>query len=299
MDTVLEKWIVSLGYPSQYDFTRRIRLIKRYNFPECDGELYLQANGPGTFQRVFMVFPKRILGKLPAVAVPFYFPEGMLGFELDSRAPLSRYTGIEMMLHLVRRGFAAASADAFHLTYCQSSLERGDFSRWHEAGQALLHDHPHWTGIGKLTADTKLLVDALAADSRIDEGRIGLAGHSLGGKMAFYAGCLDNRIRAILASDFGLEWDQSNWNDCWYWGEKLKQIQRAEMDHSQLLSIAAPKPFFLIAGCYDNDRSFALMKKAAGYEKHPEHLGFLNHAAGHRPPLSALETGYCFLEKYL
>ena len=118
----------------------------------------------------------------------------MLGFELDSREALPYYAGIEMMLHLVRRGFAAISADAYHLTYRASSRDRGDFLRWKEAGSALLEDHPSWTGMGKLAADTRLLVDALCKEFAHRLQRIG-SRHSLGGKMAFYAGCLDPRIK--------------------------------------------------------------------------------------------------------
>lgn len=299
MNSLMSKWISGIGRPEKYDFQPSVKLLEKYDFPECDAELRLQANGPGTFQRVLTVFPKRFSAPAPAVAVPFYFSEGMMGFELDSRKELPFYAGIEMMLHLVRRGFVAASADAYHLTYLESPKERGDFTRWPDAGEALRNDHPGWTGIGKLVADTRLLIDLLAADSRVDAGRIGIAGHSLGGKMAFYTGCLDSRVRAILASDFGIGWEQSNWGDIWYWGDKLSAIRAAGMEHSELLTLSEGKPFFLIAGKFDNDESLQIMRRAHGYESAPERLGFLNHATGHRPPQHALETGYRFLEKWL
>lgn len=292
-------WLSQLGGPGDYAFRPSWQLLKTYHFPEFDAELCLQANGPGTFQRVLTLFPLNLQGKAAAVAVPFYFPEAMLGFELDSEEPLARYKDIEMMLHLVRRGFIAASADAYHLTFRQSTRERDDFSRWPEAAYALLSSHPQWSGIGKLATDTRLLVDSLANDPRVEPERIGIAGHSLGGKMAFYAGCLDSRIQAILVSDFGFLWEQTNWEQAWYWGDKLPVLKKLGFDHSGLLSVAAPKPFFLLAGEADDDRSLQLMQQAAGYNNHPERLGFLNHASGHRPPLPALEQGYKFLEKWL
>lgn len=299
MNDLMERWLDMLGQPADYGYEPFFELTKRVAHTEFDGELYRQANGPGTFHRVLMVFPKKLSGPVPAVVVPFYFPEAMLGFELDSGEALPFYAGIEMMLHLVRRGFAAISADAYHLTYRSSTRDRGDFLRWKEAASALLEDHPGWTGIGKLTADTRLLVDALCNDPRIDASHIGIAGHSLGGKMAFYAGCFDPRIKAILASDFGFGWEQSNWDECWYWGTKINELKAAGMDHSQLLSLAAPKPFYLIAGQYDNQESFKLMQKAQGYQSSPERLGFDNHATGHRPPPQALERGYQFLEQWI
>ena len=298
-EQLLELWRSLIGSPKNYGFTHSLALQKKYDFGDFTAELYLQANGPGTFQRVVMAFPKNATGKLPAVAVPFYFPEAMLGFELDRPEEiLPSYTGITMMAHLVRRGYVTASADAYHLTYLKSNLERGEYQRWPQCGEAINKEHPEWSGIGKLTADTMLLVDALAEDPRVDAQRIGIAGHSLGGKMAFYAGCLDARIKAILASDFGIGWDQTNWNDTWYWGSKVESLKARGIDHSSLLACAAPKPFCLLAGQFDNDDSYAMMQKAPGYENCQDRLVIYNHATGHRPPMDVLNQGYDFLDKW-
>ncbi len=300
METMKERWLRAIGTPRHYDFKQSMKLIKKYDHPEFDGELYLQANGPGTFQRLLMVFPKNLTAPVPGVAVPFYYPEAMLGFMPDTGEKLPRFENIEMLLHLVRRGYAAATADAYHLTYLpDSTRDRIDFQRWHDVGEALLRDHPEWTGIGKLTADTFLLTDALSCDERVDAARLGIAGHSLGGKMAFYNGCLDPRIRVMLCSDFGIGWDQTNWKDIWYWGEKLRTLKEEGMDHSQLLGVSGGKPFCLLAGMYDNEDSGVMMRRAAGYEDGSDRLKLINHATGHRPPLDVLEEGYRFLDKWL
>lgn len=294
-------WIRQIGTPIHYEFSPEVKFVKKYEHEDFTGELYYQNNGPGTRQRVLLLFPKKpkTAGKLPAVVVPFYYPEGMVGFELDTGKPLPYFAGIEMMLHLVRRGYAVISADAYHLTYLKSDRNWEDFQRWKDAGRALKKDHPEWTGIGKLTADTQLLIDLLAADPRIDAERIGIAGLSLGGKMAFYTGCLDRRIKVIVGIDFGIGWDQTNWNDIWYWGDKVQEMKQLNLDHSSLLGCAAPKPFYLIAGHYDNQESWELMLRAPGYSKNDGRLGICNHASGHRPPAYALEKGYDFLDQWL
>lgn len=291
-----QKWLAAIGRPDKYDFKHDMRLIRKFKTPEFDGELYEQANGPGTVQKTLLMLPKTICGKLPAVVVPFYYPDRAAGYNLDTLES-EGVPNNALALHLVRRGYAAITAEAYHLTYRELELDRQDFSRWQLSADTLLCDHPEWTGIGKLIADTQLLVDFLYTDPRVDNMRIGIAGHSLGGKMAFYTGCLDHRIKAILCSDFGIEWDRTNWSDSWYWGDKLNQLKAAQMDHVELLRISGCKPFVLIAGLYDNEDALDLIKRA-DYSDDSRYL-FINHASGHRPPLDVLERGYDFLQKYI
>lgn len=291
-------WKVCLDVPESYAYEPSVVLQDTFSFAEMDVEVLLQRNGPKTYQRVLKAFPKSCDGPLPAVVVPFYFPEAMLGFELDG-SPLDKYAGVEMISHLVARGFACISADSFHLTYIESDKPRDAFSRWKEAGEALVTDYPEWCGMGKLVADTRLLIDLLVEDARIDPERIGIAGHSLGGKMAFYTGCLDRRVKAILASDFGFLWHQSNWEKPWYWGTKLDMLKMEGVSNVDILSCSDGRPFMLIAGQYDTNESYEAMKQADGYDDCPENLVFFNHGTGHRPTWESLEAGYDFLNKHL
>ena len=299
-----EDWLNAIGNPQNYEFPKTRTLIKRYDFPDYSIEVYRQANGIRTngeitYQRLFMGFPKNASGSLPGVAVPFYYPEATLGFDPETSSSLPRFAENPTFFDLLRRGFVVATAESYHLTYMESPLAREDFSRWRVAAEALLSDHPGWTGMGKLIADTRLVLDALEEDSRVDANRLGIAGHSLGGKMAFYTGCLDDRVKVILASDFGIGWEQTNWNDIWYWGEKLTVLKAQGFDHSSLLACAAPKPFCLLAGLYDNDDSRQMMDSVSQYRELPGRLFFVNHATGHRPPKYAADAGYGFLAHWL
>lgn len=288
-----QKWLDRIGKPDHYDYKHDLRLVRKFETTEFDGELYEQANGPGTVQKTLLMLPKTVNEKLPAVVVPFYYPDRMAGYNLDTLEPTNE-PNIAMALHLVRRGYVAVTAEAYHLTYRSLELDRQNFSRWRLSADALLRDHPEWTGIGKLIADTRLLVDLLCSDPRVDNNRIGIVGHSLGGKMALYTGCLDRRIKVILGSDFGIDWDRTNWSEPWYWGEKLDQLKADDMDHAELLRISGLKPFVLIAGLYDNEDAVDFLKRA-GYDS-SQYL-FINHASGHRPPMEVLEQGYDFLQK--
>ena len=117
--------------------------------------------------------------------------------------------------------------------------------------------------------------------------------------MAFYTGCLDPRIKVILTSDFGFRWEQSNWEQIWYWGDDLETMKSLGMEHWQLLEYSGAKPFALLAGKYDDESSLEMICKVSEYKKTPEKLCFVNHAAGHRPPPDALQKGYQFLLSYL
>lgn len=296
--SLLKKWEAMLGAPSYGKGSGNATLTASFSQEEFDAEWYSQETGEGRHQRVLVIFPKCLAAPAPTVVVPFYFPEAMLGYDPATGEKLERYHNIEMMLHLVRRGYIAASADAYHLTYIDSAKERGDFSRWQDAANALHQKHPQYSGMGKLVDDTRLVIDLLTRDRRVDATRIGIAGHSLGGKMAFYTGCLDPRVRAILASDFGIGWHQTNWDSDWYFGKTPEEMLTGGYDHAELLG-AAQKPFCLIAGQYDTDESHEIMCRAAGYDAEDERLCFINHATGHRPPLWALTAAYDFLDKWL
>lgn len=304
-------WLCAIGNPNKYFFNRKLEKVREISHPLFNGELYLQACGPNSFQKLLKLFPKKKSGQMPAVAVPFYHPDGMVGFDLETEIPLQKYQGVSMALDLVGRGFITAVADAYPYHFPDDAPELNrlefhcDFSwyqdpwKWKTAAEKLRREQPEWTGIGKLVFDTKLLLDALSEDTRVDSARIGIAGHSLGGKMAFYTGCLDERVKAILASDFGIGWNQTNWNDIWYWGEKATEMKKAGFEHSQLLALSGAKPFMLLAGQYDNEESGEIMRQAKGYQESSGKLVFLNHASGHRPPPAALEAGYRFLERWI
>ena len=295
---IKKNWLSLLEAPKSYVFEKSLTLLKRYEFKTLDIEVYRQANGIGTFQTLYIALPKNLKKHAPAVVVPYYNPEQMLGFFPDSLKQADS-PNIAIMRHLAERGFIVATAETYHLTYIKSDKHRKDFSRWNDAGHSLTKDYPQWSGMGKLVFDTQLIIDILQADKRVDAENIGIAGHSLGGKIAFYVGCIDPRIKVILASDFGIAWEQSNWHDIWYWGEKLEKIKADGLNHAQLLDMANAKPFVFLAGKYDNNDSLKILNCAKSYSKFPDRLLFINHAKGHRPPLDVLEQGYDFLEKYL
>jgi pimeloyl-ACP methyl ester carboxylesterase len=178
------------------------------------------------------------------------------------------------------------------------AASQGGMGVWRDAAAKLAKQHPQWTGMGKLTHDTRLAAEVLRGSASVDPERIAVMGHSLGGKMAFYAGCLDPRFKAIIASDFGLAWDSTNWGDAWYFGSKLQAMRADGLSPEQLLAVTST-PFFLIAGQYDSQAASgplldAARKVHALYGK-GDTVEMFDHHTGHQPSWDSLKSAYLWL----
>jgi hypothetical protein len=304
IEELRRRWGFWLDAPAGYSFQREHRLVKKYSYRDYDAELYLQRNGPEAWQwqRVLKVFPKKIEGPLAAVGIPFYHVEAMLGHELDDEsAKLERFVEVAQAAQLAKRGYMAITCDLSHQNYVKYATRphRDYWNRFRDMSFKLAEDWPIWSPHAHRVFVTRLMFDLLEDDPRVDPSRIGITGHSLGGQTCFYAGCLDPRVKVIMASDFAFDFDQSCWDVLHYWGGKLPTVRSSGLENHTLLTLSGAKPFCLLAGFYDDYRSYASMVRAKGYRDHPEDLKFLHHAAGHRPPPWALEEGYAFLDAHL
>ena len=291
-DRLRKKWFAMLGAPALTPRVPAIRVIETIRESTYTGTLgYLQVE-PDFAEKIYIMRPPNSgTRRLPVVIVPYYDVDVPAGANLGGRT----YTppGVRSFAYLaVQRGYMAVAIRWFGESYGES---------YSEAVANLKLRHPSSTGMGKWLWDAQRLVDYLYSRQDVDRARIGIIGHSLGGKMALYAAALETRIGVAVASEPGIGFSHSNYDDFWYLGDAIKMAP-AGTDQHELLALMAPRPFLLIGGdSADGDKSWHYINAARPvYDllSAPRRLGYLNHRSGHSPTPDAVRLAMDWLRHF-
>jgi Prolyl oligopeptidase family len=165
---------------------------------------------------------------------------------------------------------------------------------------------------------------ALANLPYVDGSRIGVVGHSYGGKWAMFASCLDDQFACAAWSDPGIVFDEKrsnvNYWEPWYLGfaggpnrkpgipteanprtGPYKRMMEKGMDLHELHALMAPRPFLVSGGSEDPPERWRALNHTVAVNRL---LGF-DHRAGmtnrpaHEPTPESNELLYHFFEHFL
>jgi hypothetical protein len=292
---IREKWGRILGKPSGLTAAKpQTRLLRTVEENFYTGQLMELQTEPDRWEKIYLMIPANPVRRpMPVVVVPYYDVDTPAGENLGGHVFSTSYVR-HFGRHMAERGFAVLSIRWWGESYGE------DYA---ESVTNLYQRHPEWTGLGKWIFDSQRALDYLETVDGIDMDRVGMIGHSLGGKMTLYATAMDPRVSVAVSSEPGIGLSFSNYEDYWYLSEDIIANAREPFDQHELLALVAPRPFLLIGGeSADTDKSWHYINAAkAVYEIYgkPKQIGYYNHRQGHTPTIEAFELSLEWLEHFL
>ncbi len=212
---------------------------------------------PGRKSPVYLLIPEG-KGPFPAIVDVFYYPEDGAGLKADKRQQN------DFGYQAVKRGMVALclgqnptaprpNADLYYPTWDKAQLQPLSYLAYVAANaHTFLSQRPE-----------------------VDPARIGVVGHSYGGKWSIFAGALYDKWAAVRTSDPGIVFDEARGNvnywEPWYLGyapgtefrargrlsEKsprtgpYKTMMEKGIDLHELHALICPRPFFVAGGSED------------------------------------------------
>ncbi len=272
---------------------------------------------PDVMLHGYLLFPpERFTGKRPAVLVPFYAPEVSVAYDgprpLEGQAKRMLTTGEkgagrDYALQLARRGFVTLAIGT-----------PGD-----DAYQPQLHGArcQPMSYYAYIAANCHT---ALSQRPEVDAARIGVMGHSYGGKWAMFASCLHEKFAAAVWSDGGIVWDETktgpNYWEPWYLGYEegrtrkrglvtpengrtgaYRRLVAAGRDLHELHALMAPRPFLVSGGSEDPPERWVPLNHAIAVNRflgHEQRVAMTNRPK-HSPTPESNEQAFAFLEHFL
>lgn len=166
--------------------------------------------------------------------------------------------------------------------------------------------------------------NALANLPEVDPKRVGIVGHSFGGKWAMFASCLYDKFACAAYSDPGIVFDEKrpnvNYWEPWYLGWEAgktrdrgvpsednprtgpyKMLVEEGRDLHELHALMAPRPFLVSGGAEDRPNRWKALNHTIAVNRL---LGVENRVAmtnreGHSPTEKSNEQLYLFFEHFL
>ena len=298
-EQIRREWLKALGI--EIPFHRvplNTEILKTEELPTFTRQLVRYQVEKDVFTDGYLLTPKNLRGKAPAIVV-FHPTTALQAKGVAGLAP--EYAEEKRQgLQLVARGYIVWCPRNFIF---EDVPKIADGPKLYLANVAKVHKrNPHRTGMGRMVFDAVRAADFLESLPNVDAKKIGGIGHSLGGKQVVYAAAFDERYQAAVSSEGGIGLSFSNWEADWYLGTQIKKSSW-HLENHQVLSLIAPRAFFLLAGdSADDQRSSMFIEvvrpiyRLFNVEKS---IGWLDHHQGHRYGPEARQAAETFLGTHL
>jgi hypothetical protein len=239
-------------------------------------------------------------GPFPAVLVVYYDPETSVG--LNPRQSLRDFA-----LQLTRRGFVTLSIGT-----------PGGEARRPDLGEARCQPLSYHAYVA---ANCWRI---LARLPEVDDTRIGVTGHSYGGKWAMFAAALWDRFAAVAVSDPGIVFDESrpnvNYWEPWYLGLEqgttrqpglptaenprtgaYRRMIQEDHDLHEIHALIAPRPFLVSGGSEDPPERWRALQPTVLVNRllNRSHRVGMTNREKHDPTAESNEQLYTFFEVFL
>lgn len=284
---------------------RRLEQTRRDNFTQH--RVSVQIAPDGQTVAGYLLIPESSVPRLPAALVVYYDPETGAGLN-DKELRDFGY-------QLARRGFVVLSIGTPE--FC--SLNPPYRPLWKTpAGQ------PQLQPLSALAYVAANCHTALANLPNVDPDRIGIVGHSYGGKWAMFASCLYEKFACAVWSDPGIVFDETrpnvNYWEPWYLGwdanvprqrgvpsdarprtGPYKTMIETGRDLHELHALMAPRPFLVSGGAEDPPQRWQALNHTVAVNKllgHSNHVAMTSRAT-HGPTPESNEQIYAFFEHFL
>ena len=240
----------------------------------------------------------------PAVVTVYYEPETAIGLGKPHR---------DFAYQLARRGFVALSLGTTEATAAKT--------------YAIYHpgiDDAKVQPLSMLACAAANAWYVLAARPEVDAERIGIVGHSFGGKWAMFASCLFDKYACAVWSDPGIVFDESrpsvNYWEPWYLGYHPRPWRKRAViseenparglyprlvsdgrNLHELHALMAPRPFLVSGGSEDPPRRWAALNHTVAVNRllgHSDRVAMTNRPE-HSPNAESNTLIYAFFEHFL
>ena len=252
-------------------------------------------------------------GPFPAVLVPFYEAKSSVGLGKSGQGTY------DFALQLVRRGFVTLAIAT------PGSVEHPEIADDTRKLLVLAGDEQRRQPLSYLAYVSANCHTALSQQPEVDGKRIGIVGHSYGGKWSMFSSCLYDKFACAVWCDPGIDFDEANRNinywEPWYigWepGEKRKPgvptdenprtglykklYEQREYDLLEFTSLMCPRPVLISGGSEDPPYRWCHLNHLIQINKllgHDNRVAMTNRN-GHTPTPDAVEAIGNFFEQFL